>query len=653
MYQSAMPCNSSHKPASTLYNKRLMAALCCVVLCVLAVFTAQLAHATPSQPFTLDAASSGKSVNAYVDYFIDNSDQMTVEEVAASANFIPTEGRAGFSPSMHPLWLRLRLERAADMQPRWLIELQPFYVNEISFYAPDGKGGFTRKTSGGDYPFSTREIEYRQYVYPVDLSTEGTMTLYWRIQSPAALGIPVSVWRSVDWSNSVLIQYAFFGLCFGVMLGLALYNLLIYIRVCDNLFLLYFCMIASFTVFAADYIGLADHLIWPADSAPWSGRSPALSNLYGIFIVLFARRLLDSPQLSIWFSRFMLLVAGLYGVGVMAALAGYPIVAGILTQYLTAAWLLPVLLVAVWRTHQGFWPASFFLIGYGPLLVFLGVWVLIAENVLEANFVTQYGAIAAGAWEAIFFSQALAERLNALKRERELALKMVLQTQQEKLLESQKHEAELECKVVERTARLEEEAQAHQQTIEQLQASERLLANMAYRDPLTNLPNRRMFNDQFAYCLSAAKRHGDSFALVLLDLDRFKEVNDTVGHDAGDAVLIEVAKRLQGAVRSLDMVVRHGGDEFALLLVAPVTEAEVASIIQRVFAAFSAPLHFAGQSLSINSSAGVALYPRDGLDQKQLYKSADTALYAAKAAGTNMCRVFNQSSGEVQSAPLV
>lgn len=170
---------------------------------------------------------------------------------------------------------------------------------------------------------------------------------------------------------------------------------------------------------------------------------------------------------------------------------------------------------------------------------------------------------------------------------------------------------------------------------QQLLESQRQLEKIAYFDGLTGLANRRLFNDESRRLLAQSQRTGRGFALLLIDLDHFKQVNDTQGHDAGDALLVAVALRLQAAVRETDRVARLGGDEFAVLLHDLDDDANVATVCERIFAAFAEPVEHNMIRLMPQGSIGAAQCPRHGQTLDVLYKAADMALYAAKRAGRN------------------
>ncbi len=159
---------------------------------------------------------------------------------------------------------------------------------------------------------------------------------------------------------------------------------------------------------------------------------------------------------------------------------------------------------------------------------------------------------------------------------------------------------------------------------------------MAYHDKLTGLPNRAMFEQHLELVLVRARHDGNAAGVLYMDVDRFKLVNDTFGHEAGDDLLREVAARLRKAARSGDLVVRLGGDEFVLVLgdlPAALAASVAANVAARVQEAFAAPFQLAGQPFQTTASIGVALFPDDAIDAKSLVTAADSGMYISKRAG--------------------
>jgi len=186
--------------------------------------------------------------------------------------------------------------------------------------------------------------------------------------------------------------------------------------------------------------------------------------------------------------------------------------------------------------------------------------------------------------------------------------------------------------------RSKELARVVEQRTRELTKLQHQLEELAYSDALTSLPNRRMFGDYCRQMIAAAERQDSGFALLLIDLDHFKQVNDTLGHDAGDALLVETARRLRTIARKADVVARLGGDEFAILLADTGVPSAVDIVCHRICEAFDEPIPHQGNDMRTSPSIGVALFPSDGATQDELYKSADVALYQAKREGRHTWR---------------
>jgi diguanylate cyclase (GGDEF)-like protein/PAS domain S-box-containing protein len=179
------------------------------------------------------------------------------------------------------------------------------------------------------------------------------------------------------------------------------------------------------------------------------------------------------------------------------------------------------------------------------------------------------------------------------------------------------------------------------------------IKHLAFHDALTDLPNRALLMERLERHIALAKRNPRCMALMFLDLDRFKFVNDSLGHEVGDALLITVAQKLQALVRESDTVARLGGDEFVIMLDNPANREELVHISKRIIAAINAPMAFRGEMTQIGTSIGIAMYPADADSAAQLIKSADSAMYEAKNAGKNTFHFFDvKAIDEVQSASI-
>ncbi len=169
---------------------------------------------------------------------------------------------------------------------------------------------------------------------------------------------------------------------------------------------------------------------------------------------------------------------------------------------------------------------------------------------------------------------------------------------------------------------------------------EQQLEHLAHYDALTSLPNRVLFSDRLQQALALVKRNGNHLAVMFIDLDRFKPINDTYGHGVGDLLLQEVAKRIKGSVRESDTVARIGGDEFIALLQNIKEGRDAKAVAEKIRYALNEPFDIAGQSLGISSSIGIAVFPEHGRDEIELCRNADSAMYKAKGMGKGAVALF-------------
>jgi len=166
------------------------------------------------------------------------------------------------------------------------------------------------------------------------------------------------------------------------------------------------------------------------------------------------------------------------------------------------------------------------------------------------------------------------------------------------------------------------------------------ISHLAQHDFLTDLPNRMLLNDRLTQAIELGRRHGKQLAVLFLDLDRFKHVNDSLGHEIGDKLLQSMAGRLVSCVRGSDTVSRQGGDEFVILFSEIEHADDAAASAQKILAALRAPHDVAHHDLHVTASIGVSIYPDDGRDAETLIKCADTAMYHAKESGRNNYQFF-------------
>lgn len=206
------------------------------------------------------------------------------------------------------------------------------------------------------------------------------------------------------------------------------------------------------------------------------------------------------------------------------------------------------------------------------------------------------------------------------------------------------------AEMVRRVSNLLEVRLLHEETRSQRE----MLEELALHDPLTGLANRRLLVDRMSVAVAQARRSKTTMAVMFLDLDGFKDVNDTLGHGAGDSVLKGVASRLTSTVREEDTVARLGGDEFVITLPHIRGTADAAGMAAKIIDAVSQPYDIDGRAVRMTTSVGIGIYPNDGKDAEALMNSADTALYEAKRTGKNTYRIGSNAADtktDTETAP--
>ena len=185
-----------------------------------------------------------------------------------------------------------------------------------------------------------------------------------------------------------------------------------------------------------------------------------------------------------------------------------------------------------------------------------------------------------------------------------------------------------------------------------LRASEKQIRDMAFTDCVTGLANRNLFTDRLDQFILESKRYHNEFALLFIDLDKFKDVNDTHGHLVGDKLLSMAAERISTSFRESDVVARFGGDEFLVIVKNTTDNQEISFVADNLLAKLAAPYYVDNMELRVTGSIGITLCPKDSVNSTQLIQNADKAMYQAKEAGKNCYAIFNNDD-ELMVAPVV
>ncbi|PTQ68701.1 diguanylate cyclase (GGDEF)-like protein [Pseudomonas sp. GV071] len=603
-------------------------------MCLYACLAAFCSQAVAAAPIVLDSTSSGLALNGQIELLEDVGATLKVADLADPAvqqRFVPANGKASVGQSRNPWWIKVSLQRRSDAPPHWWLEVGSVTQLNMQLYLPGPHTSWQQRQGGEVVNYADgRDHAYRRTLFKLPEMGDEPLTFYLRTYDPAGNSFPLKVWQLDDLTQLAATENIGLGVIYGIITALLLYNLFIFFSLRDSAYFWYVLATGGALLFIVSMTGHGFQYLWPNHPVPvWLDRI-FLPSLWGIFASRFTQTLMQTRRYVRWAHHLLNLACVMYVVAMALDVFG---------QRGTAAWIIALLSftsipaalgAAFIRWRQNYFPAFLYLCGYGLILGSTGLLLMRTTGLIQPAGWNAYVFPLAVAAESILFSFALAYRIQTLKHERTTALQQADREKTARLSQIQASADELKRAVELRTAEL---ALANQQLREREQA----LQHAAFHDPLTDLPNRRYLIERVENALADAHRRQESVALLLVDLDHFKPINDRHGHDAGDLMLRTIGQRLREHVRSNDMVARLGGDEFAILISGPEAEQHAQEIAVRLLTELARPVLYGANNLAVTISIGAALFPQHAKQFAGLYKAADEALYQAKSQGRSGC----------------
>lgn len=597
----------------------------------------------------LTASSSGSSLNEQIELLEDVGAQLTIADMADSAiqsRFQPAAGRASVGQSRNPWWIKVSLQRRADAPPHWWLQISSVTQYDMRIYMPDASGRWSARQSGELVAHRDgRDRESRHMLFKLPPLDQTPLTFYVRAFDPAGNSFPMRVWQLDDLTQQAAEENLALGMVYGIIAALLLYNLFIYLSLRDSAYFWYVMTTAAALLMILSMSGHGFQYLWPDNPVPFWLDRITLPSLWGFCACRFTQRLMQTRTHVRWAHHLLSLACICYVIALTLESIG---------QRHTAAWIIALLSLtsipaalgcALIRWRQGYFPAFLYLCGYGLILGSISLALLRATGVVQPANWNAYVFPLSVAAESILFSFALAYRIQTLKQEKAEALIQADREKTARLTQMQNSADELHSAVKLRTAEL---AAANQQLCER----ESQLIQAAFHDPLTELPNRRYLIERCEAALAHAQRNHETAALLLIDLDHFKPINDKHGHDAGDLMLQQIALRLREHVRAGDTVARLGGDEFAVLVCGADAEVHAREVASRLLGELARPVIYRAERLTVTISIGVALYPQHASTFTALYKAADEMLYRVKARGRSGSAVCGEDGALSNSTRL-
>ncbi|MEZ5661764.1 MAG: diguanylate cyclase [Burkholderiaceae bacterium] len=524
------------------------------------------------------------------------------------------DGALGFVRQTH--WFRADFEpvnTAGDFR----LEIGYPFLDHVELSVRLGDDGAWKTFRMGDQlPFRARPYQHQHFVVPLRIEAGQSVRVFARVSTSSSMQLPLRLWQADAQRLANLEEMLFQGAYFGIVLGLLVYNLMLFFATGEKSFLAYVAWVASISLTMLTLKGLSFQYLWP-DFPALNDRS--LSALVGLSLA----SALD------FHLRFLLAGGGhrrlatILRLVVLASLA--MVVIGFLIPYFIAIQILlaligvgatTALVLTGLRIREGFRPA-----------IILGIaWMALHASAL-ALILQRYGVMAQSFWivnapqvgsaiEMILASVALGIRVRDERRMR---------------VRAQAHALEVQAR-----AREQLEQQVQERTRDLAESNQRL-ATLSERDWLTGSYNRRYFDAAFSRAVETAREKGEWLSVAFIDADHFKRINDTLGHAAGDACLKSLARLLEShLLHSDDIAARFGGEEFCVLLPGA-SKDEALQFAERIrLAAESMRVAVDGRSISMTVSIGLSSRrPRDQECARAMLAAADSAVYDAKANGRN------------------
>lgn len=603
----------------------------CVLLVIGLIFAAAEVSALPLLPAPELAADGRVDVGMQAGLVEDVQSSLEVEDVrrrfaSGQVSAAPAAGvNLGYTQSAW--WVGFHVPPAVPGSSRKerLLEIGFPTLDHIEFFLPASN----HPTLVGDhYPFSDRPIRHRNFVFelPPDLPDNALILL--RVRSEGTLSVPLTVWTPAGWAEYSRHTYAGLSIYFGALLALLVFNALLWVSMRERMYFDYVLFVAGLAIGLAGFNGLGMEYVW--SGWPWFANLafPLGFSLCSIGVAQFTRSFLSPQTVSarldniLWIGGILSAAAAFIFIGISYKFGGT--VLTVATVFTTSM----AIVAGLYCQKRRVASAPLFLLAWTLFMLFGIAFSLRNYGLVPTNFLTLHGLQFGSLIGMLLLSFALADRFHSERRAKEAAQAEMMTAREASIEVLRRSEHDLEVRVNQRTAEL---ATANAK----LAASESQQRKLAQHDGLTGLANRNLLADRLGQAIRLGQREQRRFAVLYLDLDKFKPVNDLHGHAVGDSILRQVAERLTKRVRHSDTVARVGGDEFVIVLHAVESNEALSSVANDIRDALSQEFHVEGIKIHIGCSVGVAVYPDHGSDAPTLSRLADEAMYQAKDTGRN------------------
>ncbi len=575
-----------------------------------ALFSPTVSSETFPPPLILNAENTHYSFTGKLAYFEDKKNRLSlieIQQLDQEMFSLTTQNNISLGYIKSTLWLKFSIENHAVNSQNWLLLFDYPLLDEIEIFSRNSQSSWQRQLLGDSLPFKQRPFAHRTFVSELNIKQNQRQDFYVKVKTSSSMQIRPAIISTKTFFSEQLTNEMFYGVIYGIMILMAVYNLFLYLAVHDTSYLVYIFSVLSGSLFIMALNGHAYQYLWPESPRIANTVVPLFSALWIVFTALFTQVFLETryfaPRL---FYLMNILITCAVGIVFLSLLQDYQLAIKVATGLaLVNNILIIITSVVCWRSGNR--AARFLVVAWSVYGLGVAMLVLSRYGLLADNFVTHNSATLGLLFEIIMLSLALSDKYRVLT------------------LKLESYAYELEAKVRLRT--------------QDLEVSNQRLKDQSLSDPLTGLPNRRHFDQQFEIEWNQLLRDTKPLSILICDVDEFKNINDHFGHQFGDQCLQAIAQIIIKSIhRPKDIPARIGGDEFVVIL--PDTDLLGAELVGKKICheikQAGIPQAPDAQFTVATMSIGIAtLIPDRNKNIKELFSLADRNLYKAKENGRN------------------
>jgi diguanylate cyclase (GGDEF)-like protein len=587
--------------------------------------------------------------NFTIHYFYDQSASLDIKDIekVKFTTTLPNQFTQGYHEGA--AWFKIELSNRSKNEEFVLYFSEPFWT-ELNLFSKRNDLWKVQK-NGLNTPLEKRSIENCNPAYKLYLKSGDNATFYVRGETLSGhIGEFKIFTKEAFYKPSRLNITDIYTIYTAILFVIVLFNIYNLIIIRHRVFTYYIAYIVSFIVFIAMKSGFYLTFGIPG----WSEGLHTVGTIVVMFLVMFSGRFLELYKRMPTIDKIFKISAALFLLFGLLISQNVPYSSLVFNIYSSLFFAL-LLFVSIKVLHDGLIGAKYYLIALMIYMPTMGLMTLTFNGLLDNTDISRYAFLVGSFIEIIFFTLILSNKYHEMnlrkihKQKRLLKEKKSNQKFLEKLIQEKTSDLmATNQQLLNKTKELEHTKEQLTKDISerilvenQFKMQKSVLHHQAHHDPLTGLPNRLLFSQRLKESIEVAKREKRKFAIFFIDLDKFKEINDSLGHDVGDSVLKAVARILRSSIRKEDILARLAGDEFTIMIEEIGDKRDASSLAHNILKIFSEPIYIDDHALYLTCSIGISLYPQDTDNEKDLLKYADTAMYQAKENGRNNFQFYS------------